>query len=57
MSEYWNDGMELYHYGIPGQKKGVRRWQNEDGSFNEEGKKRYGRIGLGRNKKKTKRTV
>ena len=35
---------ELKHYGIPGQKKGVRRWQNPDGSFNEEGKKRYGRI-------------
>lgn len=43
----------LRHYGIPGQKKGVRRWQNEDGSFNEEGKIRYGRIGKGiRNYKK-----
>ena len=29
-------------------KKGVRRWQNPDGSFNEEGKRRYGRIGNGR---------
>ena len=38
---------ELKHYGIPGQKWGQRRWQNEDGSFNEEGKKRYGRIGNG----------
>lgn len=38
---------ELKHYGIPGQKKGIRRWQNADGSFNEEGKKRYGRIGKG----------
>lgn len=36
---------ELRHYGINGQKWGVRRWQNADGSFNEEGKKRYGRIG------------
>lgn len=35
---------ELKHYGIPGQKKGVRRWQNADGSFNEEGKIRYGRV-------------
>ena len=32
---------ELAHYGIPGQKKGVRRWQYEDGRFNEEGKIRY----------------
>ena len=35
---------ELYHYGIEGQKWGVRRWQNSDGSFNEEGKIRYGRV-------------
>lgn len=40
----WDDGTSLYHYGIPGQKWGIRRWQNADGSFNEEGKKRYGRI-------------
>lgn len=38
---------ELKHFGIPGQKWGIRRWQNADGSFNEEGKKRYGRIGNG----------
>lgn len=31
----------LAHYGIKGQKWGVRRWQNEDGTFNEAGKKRY----------------
>lgn len=42
---------ELKHYGIPGQKKGVRRWQNVDGSFNEEGKIRYGRVGLGKIRK------
>ena len=39
----WDDGTSLYHFGIPGQKWGIRRWQNPDGSFNEEGKKRYGR--------------
>lgn len=32
----------LAHYGIKGQKKGVRRYQNEDGTLTEEGKRRYG---------------
>lgn len=41
MNNAWDDGTFLYHYGIHGQKWGVRRWQNEDGTFNEEGKKRY----------------
>lgn len=31
---------ELYHYGIQGQKWGVRRYQNEDGSYTREGLKR-----------------
>ena len=31
----------LEHYGILGQKWGTRRWQNADGTFNEEGKQRY----------------
>lgn len=39
--QYWNDGVELYHYGIPGQKWGQRRFQNQDGSLTEEGRKRY----------------
>ena len=33
---------ELYHFGIKGQKWGVRRFQNADGTLTEEGKKRYG---------------
>lgn len=33
---------ELCHYGVPGMKWGVRRYQNADGSFNSAGKKRYG---------------
>lgn len=33
---------ELYHHGIKGQKWGIRRYQNEDGSLTEEGRKRYG---------------
>lgn len=32
---------ELCHHGIKGQKWGIRRWQNEDGSLTEEGKQRY----------------
>ena len=31
----------LTHWGIPGQKWGVRRWQYPDGRFTEEGKERY----------------
>lgn len=32
---------ELMHHGIKGQKWGVRRYQNEDGSLTAEGEKRY----------------
>lgn len=32
---------ELHHHGIKGQKWGVRRFQNEDGSLTPAGKKRY----------------
>lgn len=32
----------LEHHGILGQKWGVRRYQNEDGSLTPEGRKRYG---------------
>lgn len=31
----------LIHFGIPGQKWGVRRYQNPDGTLTEEGKARY----------------
>lgn len=36
---------ELYHYGIKGQKWGVRRFQNADRTWTAEGKIRYGRKG------------
>ena len=38
--------MELYHYGIKGQKWGVRRYQNEDGSLTSAGRIHYG-VGEG----------
>ena len=50
MSVYYIAGFpvsdELYHHGIKGQKWGIRRYQNEDGTLTSEGKKRYGK-GLG----------
>lgn len=46
---------ELYHYGIQGQKWGVRRYQNEDGSYTDEGKKRYGVSSDGKMSKEGKR--
>lgn len=33
---------EIWHYGIKGQKHGLRRFQNEDGSLTPEGRDRYG---------------
>ena len=35
---------ELYHHGIKGQKWGIRRYQNPDGTLTEEGKERYNRA-------------
>lgn len=36
---------ELSHHGILGQKWGVRRYQNPDGSLTAEGRERYGSLG------------
>ena len=39
VSDY--DKNKLEHYGIKGQRWGIRRWQNEDGTLTPEGKERY----------------
>ena len=39
---YTNYYSELYHFGIKGQKWGVRRYQNADGSLTPEGYEHYG---------------
>lgn len=41
------DPYELYHWGIMGQKWGIRRYQNPDGTLTEAGKKRYWGGGSG----------
>lgn len=38
------ESTELMHYGIKGQKWGVRRYQNRDGSLTAAGTKRYGTL-------------
>ena len=38
----WDQGEHLSHHGIKGQKWGVRRFQNSDGTLTAEGRKHYG---------------
>lgn len=39
--DYYDHDVYLEHHGIKGQKWGIRRYQNPDGTLTEEGKKRY----------------
>lgn len=43
MAHYYliDEDTHLAHYGIKGQKKGIRRWQNYDGTYTQEGLERY----------------
>lgn len=41
----YRDDLYLAHYGIKGQKWGVRRYQNADGSYTSAGKARYNEFG------------
>ena len=47
---------ELYHHGILGQKWGVRRYQNDDGSWTAAGKERYGNGQNDRNHKRSEQS-
>ena len=38
----YEDNYALVHYGVAGQKWGIRRWQNKDGSLTAAGKEHYG---------------
>ena len=45
-NSYYIQDDELYHHGVKGQRWGLRRFQNEDGSLTDAGRNRYG-IGSG----------
>ena len=44
MTTFTSWDTELYHFGTRGMKWGIRRYQNEDGSLTEAGKRRYGSV-------------
>ena len=52
MSEYYLTKDELLHYGIKGQKWGIRRFENPDGTLTPAGKERYLKNSQNPNSKK-----
>lgn len=55
MSVYICNDSFLMHHGIQGQKWGVRRYQNEDGSLTDAGRKRYNQDNFKEYKREVKR--
>ena len=53
--QYFSDEY-LEHHGIPGQKWGVRRYQNPDGSLTDKGKKRVAKLNAKVDKKYQRKT-
>lgn len=51
MTTFTSWDTELYHHGIKGQKWGIRRFQNPDGSLTAAGQKRYEVVGSRQYKK------
>lgn len=54
---YWINKDELEHFGIKGQKWGIRRYQNPDGTLTEAGKKRYAVLEEKLNRQDSKATA
>ena len=54
MTTFTSWDSELCHHGIKGQKWGIRRFQNPDGTLTAEGKARYGERGTASSKKTVK---
>lgn len=48
---------ELYHHGVKGQKWGVRRYQNADGTLTSEGKQHKSKISPEKKKELTKKAI
>ena len=48
---------ELYHHGIPGQKWGVRRFQNLDRTWTAAGKERYGRDAQKKKREEAQKSI
>ena len=54
--EEFNVNLELAHHGIKGQKWGIRRFQNDDGSLTSAGKQHYGTGTNGAGESKSQRS-